>query len=115
MVASAACLIHCLLVPVIIAWLPTVAHVSPENEWIHVVLAVAAIPVAAIALTRGYRQHGSRMPGCFVLPGLTLLWLSLWIHDPHWLEAAVASLGAACLGIGHLMNHRLSCRCREGC
>ncbi len=112
-VVSTACLLHCLLLPLMIAAVPGVAHLGEEWEWLHLVFAVLSVPFAAFAMARGFRMHGSRIPMMVAFPGVALLWLSLLVHDPHWLESIVTSVGAIMLGAGHLINHRMVCRCRE--
>ncbi|MEX0300242.1 MAG: MerC domain-containing protein [Kordiimonas sp.] len=110
-VVSSICLVHCLVVPFVIILLPAFLHDIPESEWIHIVLAIVAIPVAFMALTRGYKRHRSIQPCSLALPGISLLCLSLLLHEPHWLETVVASIGALLLASGHIQNHRLLCRC----
>lgn len=111
LLVSSACLLHCLAVPLLIIMLPSLSLSILENEWIHVGLAMLAIPVATKALVRGYRSHGSFLPSLFTLPGIALLYLALLLHEPHWLETAVASAGALLLASGHILNHRFICQC----
>lgn len=112
-IVSTACLLHCLLLPLVIAALPALTHLEDSEEWTHLAFASLAIPFAAFAMLRGYRRHGSRLPMSLAFPGVALLWVSLLVHDPHWLESVVTSVGAVMLGAGHLLNHRLACRCQE--
>lgn len=110
---ASTCLLHCLVMPFAIVLLPAVLHDIPENEWIHIMLAIIAMPVATLALTRGYRVHRSTLPCTCALPGISLLCLSLLLHEPHWLETMVASIGALLLASGHILNRQLVCRCNK--
>lgn len=108
---STLCLVHCVITPIAVSALPTVAHLIGDNEWIHVFLAMLTLPVAGYAIYSGYRRHHSFVPLMFAVAGIVLLLSALQIHEPHWLEILVTSVGSAVLSIGHLANHRLTCRC----
>ncbi len=112
-VVSTACLLHCLLLPLVIAAVPSFAHLGEGKELLHMIFASLSVPFVAFAMARGFRQHRSHVPLMIAFPGVALLWLSLLVHDPHWLESIITSVGAVMLGAGHLINHRMVCRCPE--
>lgn len=106
---STGCIIHCLLLPITVALLPAMANPFFENEMVHVVLAAVAVVVAYFALKRGFNTHASKKPLMIAVPGLAFLWGALLVHDPEWMETAIASTGALMLAYAHLVNQRL-CR-----
>jgi hypothetical protein len=55
--ASGLCLIHCAATP-LLAMLVSVAGVSFwGGRWVHPLMVLVVVPVAALALVRGYRRH----------------------------------------------------------
>jgi hypothetical protein len=56
---STACVIHCLLTPVVLSISAVSAHFLPSEEKTHRTLAVAIAALGAIALVRGFRRHRS--------------------------------------------------------
>ena len=114
MAISTACILHCMVTPLLIIALPTLGYLDAAGEWPHIIFAGLALPIAGISLGNGYKRHLSKLPSVSAISGILMLWLALFIQDPHWLENAVASFGAAVLGIGHWLNNRLSCRCCNG-
>jgi len=99
------------LVPISVAILPTITEPLYENEWIHVGLAILALIIAYFSVSRGYKMHQSKMPVLLALPGLAMLWLSLFLNNPSWLEAALVSIGALMMATVHFLNHRLCRKC----
>lgn len=53
-ILSLLCAAHCLLLPVLIAMLPSLGLQWLAQGWVHITLLVLVVPVALIALTRGY-------------------------------------------------------------
>lgn len=103
---SGLCLIHCLALPILLALLPALSWLAPD-EHIHQLLTVAAIPVALMALIPGYRLHRSLATLLGGFGGLGMM-----VGAPVLLPAyadAVSSTGAAILVTAHLCN-RYQCR-----
>jgi hypothetical protein len=65
--ASTLCVVHCVLLPIALAFAPTVAHFLPGSEVIHRILAYLLAAVGLIAFWAGYKVHpskaGSASPG----------------------------------------------------
>ncbi len=80
------CIVHCLLVPLVLLVAPGLVSEVFENEAIHILLACAALFFIAIAVTRGYQNHKSFLPVALGCLGMTLIWGSLLVEGPHWLE-----------------------------
>lgn len=107
MLLSFTCIVHCLSLPFLFALLPTVHAVWAEQEWVHWVLVILATPVAVLALWKGHTYHSNTVTFYLAVPGITALFAALFIHDPHWAETALTTLGA-CLMVGaHILNFSL--------
>ena len=71
--ASILCMIHCLVLPVLIVLLPTLAAFFMMPEDFHVWALALAVPTSVLALATGYRRHRRIRPTIIALPGLGLL------------------------------------------
>ncbi|MGF1605884.1 MAG: MerC domain-containing protein [Rhodothalassiaceae bacterium] len=108
---SLACLIHCLVLPPALVMLPLVAAAWPEDLWVHAGLFAIALPVAVLALYRGWRLHRRRWPALLGLVGLCGLAAGLLMHSlplGETAERAASVTGASALALAHLLN--LRCR-----
>ena len=56
---SGLCVIHCLALPVMAAFLP-VAGVWAEAEWVHKVFVLFAVPVSGLAIWQSFSSPGGR-------------------------------------------------------
>src|SRR5258707_13413873 len=68
--ASALCVVHCIVTPVLISMSAVFAHFIPGEEKTHRTLAVCGAAFGAIALGEGFRAHGRRRITGFVSLGL---------------------------------------------
>ena len=117
---SQICLIHCFLLPAVLAVLPSVnLHAIPGGEALHFAILLLATPTAIYALLSGYRFHGMIHPALLGVIGLTLLWTGsaldvshLWVS--HMVAHTVAAAGSAVLVLAHLTNRWLVKRA-DGC
>ena len=110
-IMSVTCIIHCLLTPVAIILIPAMANLGEGEEILHLLFATIAIPIAAFSLWRGYTQHGTKLPIFYAVPGITLLWIAMSLHEPLWLESVVTGIGASLIITAHVLNHRLKHHC----
>lgn len=98
---SGLCLIHCLALPVVSAFLP-LAGTLAEIEWIHKVLVLIALPVTLLAIFR----HGATKVGVtFIVPalaGLGLLLSAAFVEALHDLETPLTVAGAVLLSAAHI-------------
>ena len=95
------CLVHCLLLPVISAFLP-LAAVLAEAEWIHKTLVLTALPITAIAIMR---HRNSNVGVSFILPavlGLSLLLAAGFVESLHDFETPLTTVGAILLASAHI-------------
>jgi hypothetical protein len=65
--ASGLCLIHCVGTPLLVTVVSLAGLSLRGAGWVHPLLALVVVPVAAVALLRGYRRHGRA--GVVVLGG----------------------------------------------
>jgi dUTPase len=107
---SLLCVVHCMLVPVAIALIPTVTLFGLEDEWFHRVLLVVVLPLSVFALSSGLRRHNSKSVLAIGLVGLTLLIVAaLAGHDlvGETGERLLTLLGSFLVAVSHLRNFRL--------
>ncbi len=95
------CLVHCLVLPVIGAFLP-LAGILAEAEWIHQVLVLTALPITAMAVMR---HRTSKVGVSFILPavlGLSLLLAAGFVESLHDFETPLTTMGAILLATAHI-------------
>jgi hypothetical protein len=104
--ATIACLIHCLVLPLLVALVPVLSSVLPIPENFHVIALALAIPATAGALFAGFRRHRLALPLIAGTIGLTLLALGAirWGETP--LEIPLTVLGSIAIAAAHLANWR---------
>ncbi len=112
---SALCAIHCLVAPLTVALLPSLAGLSLHDETFHMWMVIAILPMSIYALTLGCKKHQhSRV---LALGGLGLLVLVATVllgHDrlgENW-EKILTVVGASLVALGHILNFRY-CRLQE--
>jgi hypothetical protein len=108
MAISALCLAHCLASAVLLALFASIAGPLLDDR-IHEVGLGIAIVLGAVALGRGVRRHGRRLPLAIGAAGLLLMGLDIVLpHGPGEVGATV--LGVSLLGLGHWLNQRATRR-----
>lgn len=94
------CLVHCLALPAIAAFLP-LAGVLAEAEWVHRLLVLIALPITALAISR----HGKTGVSFFfiapALLGLSLLLAAAFVERLHDFETPMTTIGAILLAAAH--------------
>lgn len=107
---SALCLVHCLALPAALAAAPALAAALPEQPWVHPAILATAAPLAAIALWRGWRRHGQRLPGLLGAIGVALLAAGVvagnGLTEGGTAETVLTVLGGLTLAAAHLRNWR---------
>lgn len=114
--ASALCMLHCLLTPLLLVAVPVISTTLLADEAFHRLLVAFVLPTSLVALFLGCRRHKDR--GVLVLGGLGLISLVLVALFGHDLlgetgERVATVISGAILAIGHLRNYR-PCR-QDGC
>lgn len=113
---SALCIAHCLLLPIGLALLPSVAIIGVlSDELFHSLLIVLIIPTSLVALSLGCRLHKSLLVFLLGAAGMSILVLTAFFaHDflGEQLEKVATILGAILIAASHAQNFSL-CRRKE--
>lgn len=102
---SAACILHCLALPVGAAFLPLFGAWS-EAPWVHWAFVALAAPVSVWALM--WPPRGGARPWPLALAGLGIAALTAGAAEwpSHDLETPVTVVGALLISAAHLINLR---------
>jgi len=103
--ASALCLLHCLALPVVIAFLPALSTWLNSGELFHVLMLAVAIPLSGLTLIVGWRRHGAVAPVVIGTVGLVLLVAGLGFEG-RILGTALTVAGGLTLALAHVRNLR---------
>ncbi|MCP8890663.1 MerC domain-containing protein [Sphingomonas faeni] len=104
--ASAACMIHCLALPLLFAALPALATWFDPGESFHRIILAFAIPTSAVALIGGWRTHRATPPLILGAVGLALMALGILFAGRTAIETTVSVTGSLFLAAAHLANWR---------
>ena len=114
--ASALCVVHCVVTPVLISVSAVFAHFIPGEEKTHRTLAIGVAALGAIALIKGFRTHGRRRILGLMGLGLSFIFAGAFYGDrlpSHGYEVAVTMTGSALMIWAHRMNHTFCSDCRR--
>ena len=107
---SALCILHCLLVPVIVIAAPSMASYFFADEAFHIWMVIAVIPVSAIALYNGWKQHQVLKVSVVGAIGLLLLssaaFLGHELLSESW-ERYITLIGTSTITLAHMWNYFL--------
>ena len=115
---SLLCTIHCLALPLLLVYLPTIAALNLTDEAFHLWMLVAVIPISVFAITLGCKKHKSYTVFFLALTGLSLMIAAAVLGHDYLGEAGeevFTVVGASFIAFGHLLNHRLCQRSHCGC
>jgi hypothetical protein len=114
--ASALCVVHCVVTPVLVSMSVLLARLIPGEERTHRALAVGIAALGAIALMRGFRTHGRwRVLGLMAL-GLGFIFAGAFLAarlPSHKYEIAVTMTGSVLMICAHRMNHTFCRDCKQ--
>jgi hypothetical protein len=102
--ASAACLIHCLFLPIVVAVLPATSRILDVPEEAHIYVFLGAVPISALAMIRGYQLHGLPLPASLGILGLALLAVGALAQLEGVLEVGFTLAGSTFLAVAHIRN-----------
>lgn len=111
MTGSIVCAVHCALLPLVFAALPTVGLGVLASWGFELGFVLFATALAIGSLAWGYRRHGRYRAWMFLLPGLLMLWTAVWypaLHHAAIPHAVAMTLGGTVIAVAHLFNLRLS-------
>lgn len=114
---SGLCLVHCVSMPLIFAFAPTLAHLIPGDEIVHRFLAFFIVSAGLPAFVMGFRRHKRWLVLAIGLAGMAVILGALIFGDhfgSHVAEIGVTMAGSLLLTMAHLTN-RTFCRRCSGC
>lgn len=104
MAASFLCLVHCLLLPLLAAFIPMIVGLGSLGQGFHILALATAGPLSLIALVASTRVHGRYMPLMIGTAGL--MSLIAGAADALGAETAFSVAGACMLMAAHILNLR---------
>ena len=78
---SVCCILHCIALPFLILLIPSVASLWINDESVHIVLVLLAIPISLFAMSVSLRKHYNYKCIALAVIGLALLVLAIFMHD----------------------------------
>lgn len=108
---SLLCALHCALVPVAIALLPSLGIAAWLGDDFERGFVIFATLLGLFTVVWGWRRHGEVRALWLLVPGLAALWLGISVEALHHdllVHAAVMTAGGTLVGLAHLANLRLT-------
>lgn len=106
-ILSQLCLVHCLLLPLLVGFLPSFSCLEAlGGEAFHLGALSLTTPVVLFALFQGYRNHASSVPVKFGGASLILLWVVFFSEEalPHDVVPALNVMGGLLMAWAHWQN-----------
>ena len=102
---SLLCIVHCLATPFLVLLVPFAGEFM-EHRWFHLIIAIVVLPVAAIALARGYRLHQKKSTLWWGAIGIAFVGIALIFgeRDQKIFEFCCMMIGGAGLITAHYLN-----------
>jgi len=116
MIASAACLVHCVVTPVALSLSAVWAHYLPSDERFHRLFAIVIAAIGAFAIVGGYRRHRRSRVLALMGAGLAFIFAGAYWGDrlsSHLAEVATTMLGSTLMISAHFVNHTFCKSCRR--
>lgn len=108
---SLVCAIHCAVLPVLIALLPSIGIAAWLGDGFEQAFVLFATLLGLSTMIWGYRRHRAVRVLWLLLPGLAALWIGVGyapLHHSVVPHAVVMTLGGTLVGLAHLANLRLN-------
>jgi hypothetical protein len=110
MVGSLLCAVHCAVLPLVIAMVPTLG--LGAMSWIDIdqAFTVFATLLGITTLSYGFRRHRAFHAWFFLVPGLALIWLASFtpLHNHSLGHVSLMVIGGLATAAAHLVNFRLT-------
>ena len=120
MTLSFICALHCLLVPSFFILTSGFFALSIDNEFIHNLILLAALPISSYALISGYRNHNTLSYLYIGFSGLFMLISAVLMNEilfGEFGEKFLTTLGSILVIYAHYKNYQtckdLDCSCHE--
>ena len=117
---SLLCALHCLFVPSFIILAPSFLSISFNNEFIHYIILVLAVPISLFALSIGYKTHKNLSIFVIGFLGLSILLFALFYGNALFGEngeKGMTLLGSIIVVSAHFRNlkvcKKLDCECHD--
>ena len=114
--ASLLCLIHCVLMPIIVALSPTLTMLLPGSNTTHRVLIVFVVSLGLLAFLSGYKKHRRRLVLLPMLAGMLLVTCGAFgdsfLHTALN-ETLVTMGGSTLLVLAHGLNRSFCHHCAK--
>lgn len=110
MFGSVLCAVHCALLPLLVAVLPTLGLGAFSLIDIDQAFTVFATLLGVTTLSVGFRRHRAFHAWMFLIPGLVLVWLASFspLHDHSIWHVLMMVAGGASMATAHFVNLRLT-------
>ena len=111
---SVVCALHCLLLSIVVIFLPSISATFLGTENFHKILLYFVIPSSIIALSLGCKMHGKYEVYSYGFFGIgALLFASFFGHDylGEVGEISLTLIGAGIVSLGHYKNQKLCADC----
>ena len=110
MIGSVLCAVHCALLPLVLAVVPTLGLGAFALVDIDQAFTVFATLLGVTTLSFGFRRHRAFHAWVFLIPGLALVWLASFspLHDHSVWHVLMMVAGGASMATAHFVNLRLT-------
>jgi hypothetical protein len=108
---SLVCAVHCALLPLLIALLPSLGVATWLGDGFELGFVVFASLFGLAILAWSYRRHRTLRALAMLLPGLAALWAAISfpaLHHALVPHAVAMTFGGTLVGLAHLANLRLN-------
>ena len=106
---STACVLHCFFAPSFIILTSGFLSISIDNEFVHYLILLLAVPVSSFALYLGWKNHKNTSFLPFGIIGLFALVAAVLMGEAMLGEAgerAITLLGSLLVAYSHYRNHQ---------
>ena len=117
---SLACVLHCFFVPSFLILTSGMLSVSFDNEFVHKLLVLVAVPISSFALIKGYKYHKTFSFLSYGILGLVALILAVVLGESNLGELGekgLTLLGSILVAYSHFKNYKmcieLDCSCHD--
>lgn len=117
---SLACVLHCFFVPSFLILSSGMLSISLDNEFVHKLLVLVAVPISSFALIKGYKYHKTFSFISFGILGLVALILAVLLGESNLGELGekgLTLLGSILVAYSHFKNYKmcieLDCSCHD--
>lgn len=108
---SLVCAVHCALLPLAIAVLPTLGLAILGSQGFELSFVTFATLLGGFSVAWGYRRHRALRALSLLLPGLVTLWAVVLYQPLHYMvlpHAIAMTFGGTMVGLAHIANLRLN-------